>query len=139
MRAFGTIQFGVFRGLLAQISHVSRRRGKPDERTANFIVQTLASLQPRDEAEAMLIIQMAAVHSAAIGQLALMANATIPERETAAERAAGRLMRAYSTQMRTLRKYRSGGEQHVTVEHVHVHEGGQAIVGAVKGGGYGKD
>jgi len=33
------------------------------------------------------------------------------------------------------KRYRTGGEQKVTVEHVHVHEGGQAIVGSVTGGG----
>jgi hypothetical protein len=30
--------------------------------------------------------------------------------------------------------YRGKGQQKVTVEHVHVHSGGQAIVGAVQGG-----
>lgn len=33
--------------------------------------------------------------------------------------------------METLNKMRRGGEQHVRVEHVHVHQGGQAIVGNV--------
>ena len=43
-------------------------------------------------------------------------------------------------QMEALKKYRTGGEQKVTVEHVTVNSGGQAIVGNIPTGGrgYGK-
>ena len=37
--------------------------------------------------------------------------------------------------METLKRYRSTAQQTVKVEHVHVHEGGQAIVGNVETGG----
>ncbi len=40
-------------------------------------------------------------------------------------------MRTFATQMETLKRYRTGGEQKVTVQHVSVSEGGQAIVGNV--------
>jgi hypothetical protein len=36
--------------------------------------------------------------------------------------------------LEALDRYRGTGQQKVTVEHVHVHSGGQAIVGAVTGG-----
>jgi hypothetical protein len=36
--------------------------------------------------------------------------------------------------MEALKRYRTSGQQKMTVEHVHVHEGGQAIVGTVEGG-----
>jgi hypothetical protein len=36
--------------------------------------------------------------------------------------------------METLDKHRGKGQQKVTVEHVHVHQGGQAIVGNVQTG-----
>jgi hypothetical protein len=42
-----------------------------------------------------------------------------------------KLMRTYAAQMEALKRYRSGGEQKMTVQHVHVAEGGQAIVGNV--------
>ena len=51
--------------------------------------------------------------------------------------AAARLMRAYSVQVETLRRLRHGGDQYVRVEHVHVNDGGQAIVGNVKTAGSG--
>jgi hypothetical protein len=36
--------------------------------------------------------------------------------------------------LEALNRHRGKGQQKVTVEHVHVHEGGQAIVGNVEGG-----
>ena len=41
-------------------------------------------------------------------------------------------MRAYATQVEVLRRLRSGGQQLVRVEHVHVNDGGQAVIGNVK-------
>ena len=46
-------------------------------------------------------------------------------------------MRAYATQVETLRRLRNGGSQVVRVEHVHVNEGGQAIIGNVRKDGMG--
>ena len=43
----------------------------------------------------------------------------------------------YAMQMETLKRYRTGGQQKVIVEHVTVNQGGQAIVGAVSQGGRG--
>jgi hypothetical protein len=50
---------------------------------------------------------------------------------------ANKLSRTYSTLLEALNKHRGKGAQKVTVEHVHVHEGGQAIVGNVTPGGGG--
>jgi hypothetical protein len=46
--------------------------------------------------------------------------------------AAARLMRTYATQVEVLRRLRNGGQQFVRVEHVHVNDGGQAMIGNVK-------
>jgi hypothetical protein len=46
--------------------------------------------------------------------------------------AASRLPRAYAMQMEVFRRLRNGGQQWVRVEHVHVNDGGQAIIGNVK-------
>jgi hypothetical protein len=46
-------------------------------------------------------------------------------------------MRAYSAQVETLRRLRHGGDQYVRVEHVHVNDGGQAVIGNVKTAGSG--
>jgi hypothetical protein len=46
--------------------------------------------------------------------------------------AAARLLRAYATQIEVLRRLRHGGQQYVRVEHVHVNDGAQAVIGNVK-------
>jgi hypothetical protein len=46
-------------------------------------------------------------------------------------RAAAQLLKAYTVQLAALRKLRHGGSQHVRVEHVHINEGGQAVIGNV--------
>src|SRR5277367_2055600 len=54
----------------------------------------------------------------------------IPQQDSA-ERAFNKLTRTFAAQMSALKEYRSKGEQKMTVQHVHVAEGGQAIVGNV--------
>jgi hypothetical protein len=52
---------------------------------------------------------------------------------------ANKLARTYATLIEALNRHRGKGQQKVTVEHVHVHAGGQAVVGMVEtlGGGDG--
>lgn len=45
-----------------------------------------------------------------------------------------KLMNAFSTHYLTLQKIRSGGNQTMTVQHVHVNEGGQAVIGSIHRG-----
>src|SRR3954466_13665862 len=50
---------------------------------------------------------------------------------------ANKLSRTYATLLDALNRHRGKGQEKVTVEHVHVHAGGQAVVGTVehRGGG----
>ncbi len=41
-------------------------------------------------------------------------------------------MKTYALQMEVLRRLRTGGHQFVRVEHVHINDGGQALIGNVK-------
>jgi hypothetical protein len=50
---------------------------------------------------------------------------------------ANKLSRTYAVLLDALNRHRGKGQQKVTVEHVHVHSGGQAIVGSVEAGGGG--
>jgi len=50
---------------------------------------------------------------------------------------AARLMETFQKGLLTLQRIRSGGEQNITVQHLHVTQGGQAIVGNLKGRGGG--
>jgi hypothetical protein len=91
----------------------------------NAALAMIEAAAPKDEIEAALAVQMAACHVAAMAVLAKMDVAFATERRVAAfGSAAARLMRAYATQVEVLRRLRSGGQQYVRVEHVHVNDGG---------------
>jgi hypothetical protein len=57
------------------------------------------------------------------------------QQQDSAQNALNKLMRTFTNQIETLKRYRSSAQQTVKVEHVHVHEGGKTIVGNVKTGG----
>src|SRR6516225_6477557 len=93
----------------------------------------IEAASPKDEIEAALAVQMACTHTAAMAVLAKLDSGFGTERRIAAiGSTAARLMRAYATQVEVLRRLRNGGQQYVRVEHVHVNDGGQAIVSNVK-------
>ena len=84
------------------------------------------SIAPRDGVEALLATQMAAIHYAAINAARRIESAEYLEQAKQQEGALNRLARTFASQVEALRKHRTGGEQ--TVRHVHVNDGGQAIV-----------
>ena len=93
----------------------------------------LAELSPKTGVEALLAVQMIGVHEAATAFLrrAQPDKGTGDEADKNVNRAV-RLMRLFNDQIGMLAKLKgTASQQKVTVEHVHVHEGGQAIVGAV--------
>ena len=95
------------------------------------MLSVIKDLKPKDQVEAMLAAQMAAVHMAGMTVARRLAHADNIPQQDSAERAFNKLTRTFATQMETLKRYRTGGEQKVTVQHVSVSEGGRAIVGNV--------
>jgi hypothetical protein len=105
------------------------------EVAVNASLAFIEGAKPRDELECALVIQMACTHSATMAVLSRVRGAHGGDRSVAAmASAAARLLRAYATQVEALRRLRNGGSQTVRVEHVHVNEGGQAIIGNVQRG-----
>lgn len=104
-----------------------------------FFPAMVRDLAPRDGIERMLAVQMVATHVALIRQGGRMANADQLLKFEAHERAYNKLARTYTAQVEALRKHRNGGKQTVTVQHVNVSGGGQAVVGNVQTGGRGVD
>src|SRR3954447_16784936 len=96
-------------------------------------VAGLIGIAPRGELEGMLGAQLIAAHSAA---MECYRRAMIPDQTFEGHREsltqANKLSRTYVTLLEPLNRHRGKGQQKVTVEHVHVHPGGQAIVGAVE-------
>jgi hypothetical protein len=131
MDALGTGDLDFFNGLLHQLSSAGSQAGQIDERGLNFMLAVVKGIQPRDQLEVMLAAQMAAVHMATMTSAQRLAHVeNIPQHDSA-ERTFNKLTRTFATQMEALKRYRTGGEQKVTVQHVSVSEGGQAIVGNV--------
>jgi hypothetical protein len=87
---------------------------------------------PRNEIEAALAVQLACTHTATMAILAKLDSGFGTERRIAAfGSAAARLLKAYAMQVEVLRRLRNGGQQFVRVEHVHINDGGNAIIGNV--------
>jgi hypothetical protein len=101
------------------------------------MLSVVRGINPRDETEALLAAQMAAIHNATmVAARRLNHIETIPQQDSASTML-NKLARTFATQVEALKKYRSGGEQTIKVQHVTVNEGGQAIVGNVSQGGGG--
>jgi hypothetical protein len=85
----------------------------------------------------MLASQLLASHNAA---MECYRRAMLPEQTFDGRREnlsqANKLSRTHATLLEALNRHRGKGQQKVTVEHVHVHEGGQAIVGNVGRAGH---
>ncbi len=98
-------------------------------------VSMLQGIGPKDEIEGMLAAQMVATHNAAMQCLeqAMAQEQTFEGREQSLKYAT-KLLSTFTRQMETLNKNREKGQQKVTVEHVNVEAGGQAIVGIVGAG-----
>jgi hypothetical protein len=114
------------------------KNSDPDtrDRQNQATVAALIGIGPRDELEGMLAAQLLASHYAAMEcyRRAMLAEQTFEGRRESLSQA-NKLSRTYAVLLEALNRHRGKGQQKVTVEHVHVHSGGQAIVGAVHPGG----
>jgi phosphopantetheinyl transferase (holo-ACP synthase) len=93
-----------------------------------------SGIRPRDSVKTMLAAQMAAIHNATMTFARRLAHVDNIKQQDSAQNALNKLARTFAAQVAALKNYRSKGKQRVLVEHVHVHTGGQAIVGAVTAG-----
>lgn len=117
---------------LIRVSDVADETGTAD--LGNGVLAILHQLEPRDAVEAMLCSQMVSTHLLTMEcfKRANLTNQSFEGRELNM-RHAERLSRIYAQQVDTLNKHRGKGQQKVTVEHVTVNAGGQAVVGNVEG------
>ncbi len=134
MGAVGTVYESFYDGLIRQIANAALQDGKVSEGDLNFMLAVIKGIEPQDQVESMLAAQMAAVHMATMTFARRLANVETLQQRDSAERAFNKLTRTFTAQMEALKRYRTGGEQRVVVKHVHVYEGGQAIVGNVAHG-----
>jgi hypothetical protein len=135
MKAIGAKDVDFLDGLLKQLVNAGTQGRTADEHGLNFMLSVVKGIEPKDQVEAMLAAQMAAVHMSTMTFARRLAHVENIPQQDSAERAFNELARTFAAQVEALKRYRSGGEQTVRVEHVTVNEGGQAIVGTVTHGG----
>jgi hypothetical protein len=108
------------------------------DRQLSASIAALVGIGPKDELEGMIAAQLIAAHNAAMEcyRRAMIGEQTFEGRRENLSQA-NKLSRTYAALIEALNRHRGKGQQKVTVEHVHVHAGGQAVVGVVgtPGGG----
>ncbi len=129
--ALGTADPDFVNGLVDQLAGATRRNGKLAEAELNFLLAVIKDVKPRDQCEAMLAAQMAVVHKQMMVFARRLGNVDTIDQQDSALNGFTKLARTYLMQMDALKRSRTGGEQTVTVQHVNVNEGAQAIVGNV--------
>jgi hypothetical protein len=112
-----------------------RGNSRSDEQQEEAMLVAMSGMEPRDAFEGMLIAQAIASHNAA---MECHRRAMIPEQTFESRREnlnqANKLSRTFAALSEVLDRHRGKGQQRITVEHVNVQAGGQAIVGAVTSG-----
>ena len=141
--ALGTTDSGVQGYLLDQVIKTFKGAVSKDDydidkviSASNSVMALLSGIQPRDEIEGMLAVQMVGVHNMAMDTMsrAMLGEQTFEGKQANVNQST-KMLRTFTAQMEALKKYRTGGQQKMIVEHVNVNEGGQAIVGTVNQGG----
>ena len=102
------------------------------DRQFKAAITAMKGMKPGDELEGMLSAQLIAIHNASMEccRRAMLGNQTFEGRHESLNQA-NKLSRTYAALTDALDRHRGKGQQRITVEHVNVHAGGQAIVGAV--------
>lgn len=130
----GTEDIDFFETLLTQVGNINSDMQEDPVRLANFASSYLHGLRPRDQLEGILFAQMAGNHNLIMEYMrrAIRREQTLEAAEEYTNRAS-KLMNLFLRQIDTLQKYRGKStQQKVIVEHVHVEEGGKAIVGNIE-------
>lgn len=117
------------------IQQIARLCPEVWEAELNAAIAFVASLEPKNEAECCVIVQMFAAHSLSMHFARNASRTSDTEVLEVAAKRFEKSSRLYVDLHAALAKMRGEGQQKVTVEHVTVQAGGQAIVGTVQHGG----
>jgi hypothetical protein len=133
-KALGTSSSDFVNASLFQLQSAAKFPGSGiSELGISAALAQIEAFAPQNEVEAALAVQMACTHAAAMSVLVRLDSCQGSERWVAScVSAAARLLRAFTIQFEAYRRLRHGGDQFMRVEHVHVNEGGQAVVGNVR-------
>ena len=132
-KALGTGSSDFVNASLHQLQAAAQFPGSGISETGiNAALAMIEGFAPQNEVEAALAVQMACTHIATMSVLARLGPGGGPEdRAVRLASAVARLVRAFTNQFEAYRRLRHGGDQYVRVEHVHINEGAQAVIGNV--------
>ena len=139
--ALGVADKGLQNHMLAQALDIFRPTGEGDFiRETNITLALMHEINPRNGTESLLATQMLHTHHLAVKMMerATSTNQSIEDVDRNVNMAT-KLMRVFNQQLDALQKLRGKGQQKMTVEHIHVYEGGQAVVGDINHGGGNSD
>ena len=128
--AFGTASADFAATEISRLMNVVQKTPL-DQQSLNAAIAVVEGIGPQSEVEAMLASQMAATHVLTMDMMRIARKSELVPQIEMAGNLAVKLARTFTAQIEALAKLRRGGEQTVRVEHVHVHAGGQAVVGSV--------
>jgi hypothetical protein len=126
--AIGSDNIDFLNGFIRQLDGASSKGSEADENALNFMLSVVKGIEPRDQIEAMLAAQMAAVHTAVMVLTGKLFNAPNIQQRESTERSINRLMRTFAAQMETLKRYRTAEYKMTIQQQVNVGDGGRAIV-----------
>ena len=102
-----------------------------DEATLNAALATIDSMQPRSELQALLAVQIIATGFAGLRFLRQSHRNMTEDFIDVYGNYAIKLLRLQNDMIQTFDRYRRGNKQTVEVRHVHIHSGGQGVVGII--------
>jgi hypothetical protein len=102
---------------------------------AAMALDAAETIQASNSLEKMLAHQMAICHQEAMRYVTKAALEQDPVHAVRMMNLSTRLMETYQKGLLTLKRLRGTGEQRITIQHVNVTDGGQAVIGQVKSGG----
>lgn len=131
---FGSASTSFSTSCLGHLEWLTRMRGAATGESlaeTNAGLALIGAIEPRDELEAALALQMAGCHALTIDMLGRAKNTERTDLIQLYGNMAVKLQRTFTTQIEALGRMRGKGQQTVRVEHVTVESGAQAIVGDV--------
>lgn len=125
--AFGTSSDDFMNRSVLHLANMTSTKGKAGDVAAlNGDLALMGAIAPENELEAAIAVQMASMHELSLDLMRRAKKAETVEGLKTYTNLASKTVRTFSEQVKTLSDLRRGGEQ--VVRHVHVYEGGQAVV-----------
>jgi len=131
-KATGTVHWDLARDLVIQALMVLPPRVGEEQHALDAVISALLEIEPRDGLEGMLAVQVVVLHKLAMQYLKTASTTKDPEMAYYREKQAAKTLRLFRSQLEGLFRYRSRGQQKIIVKHVHVNEGGQAVIGNIQ-------